>query len=57
MNSVEIACPLTSIMEDEEEDDTKTPFRQNFNLLYTQSTVKSEQKKKQSVDQKEPLSP
>ena len=46
MNSVEIACPLTSIMEDEEEDDTKTPFKPNFNLFNTHSTVKSEQKKK-----------
>ena len=57
MNSVEIACPLTSIMEDEEEYETKTPFRPNLNLFQTQSTQKSERVRLQSQDHEELFSP
>ena len=57
MNSVEIACPLTSIMEDDEEYDTKTPFKPNFNLFQTQSTQRSERIRKKSTDHGELFSP
>ena len=36
-NSVEIACPLTSIMEDDEEYEAKTPF-DPVKLTHTKST-------------------